>query len=69
MEDLFKKMLHPDGHKRINFVEIREHPVFKELFPVIESQSRILYKSKKLNRYDTFLQGVRSGINQPAKKK
>lgn len=33
IEDLFKKMFDPDASKRINFAQIRLHPVFKEYFP------------------------------------
>ena len=29
VNDLFKKMFNPDGAKRISFVEIREHPLFR----------------------------------------
>lgn len=68
VNDLFKKIFNPDGTKRITFVEIREHPLFKEYFPVIESQSRILYKGqKKINRYDSFIQSKTSTIQKPSK--
>lgn len=70
VEDLFAKIFDPNAARRINFVEIREHPVFREYFPVISGESRILYKSKKPNRYDTFIQNKLSTIvpkNKPVK--
>jgi hypothetical protein len=61
-------MFNPDGQKRITFFEIREHPLFKDYFPNIDNQSRILYgKKKALNRYDSFVQGKLSTIVQQPK--
>lgn len=41
IEDLFKKMFNINPAKRINFAQIREHPVFKEYFP---NPDKELYK-------------------------
>lgn len=62
-------MFNSDGQKRITFVEIREHPIFKDYFPNIDNQSRILYNKKKaLNRYDSFVQGRLSAIQTKGNK-
>lgn len=46
IEDLFKKMflLQPDD--RINFSDIRRHPVFAKHFPVVAEASKILYSKR-----------------------
>ena len=45
-EDLFKKMFDIDAESRISFHDIRQHPLFKKYFPVIEEASKILYAQK-----------------------
>ena len=46
MEDLFAKIFEHDQNQRINFIQIREHPVFSKHFQIIEEKSRHLYKKK-----------------------
>lgn len=46
VEDLFKKMFRIDKEKRINFSEIRLHPVFTKYFPKASMESQILYGQK-----------------------
>lgn len=46
MEDLFRKIFRVDIDKRINFAEIRQHPVFKSRFPAPSEASVILYRTK-----------------------
>lgn len=46
MEDLFKKIFTIDRVKRINFAEIRQHPVFSKHFPKPSPESVILYHNK-----------------------
>ena len=41
MEDLFKRMLNPNTKERINFLQIRQHPVFAKKFPEIAPTSKI----------------------------
>ncbi len=33
MEDLFKKIFNPISKERINFHDIRKHPIFVQYFP------------------------------------
>lgn len=46
IEDLFKKIFTINPIKRINFHEIRQHPVFCKYFPKPSAESVILYTSK-----------------------
>lgn len=46
MEDLFKKIFTIDRVKRINFAEVRQHPVFAKHFPKPSPESVILYHNK-----------------------
>lgn len=64
-------MFNPDGNKRITFADIRDHPIFKQHFPTVDHQSRILYNKKKgkLNRYDSFIQEKMSKIQPKGPKK
>jgi hypothetical protein len=45
-EDLFKKIFNTNAEDRISFHDIRQHPLFKKYFPVIEEASKILYSKK-----------------------
>lgn len=58
-----------DGNERINFADIRSHPLFVQYFPEISNQSKILYKGKNkmVNKLDSFIQGKMSGIQQQPK--
>jgi hypothetical protein len=47
-------MFNPDGNKRITFVEIREHAIFKEYFPSIDHMSRIIYNKKTKKTPDKY---------------
>jgi hypothetical protein len=44
MDDLFSRIFNIDN--RINFSEIRRHPVFAKHFPVITEASKLLYETK-----------------------
>ncbi len=46
IEDLFKKMFELEPDDRITFSDIRLHPVFAKLFPVVPLASKILYGKK-----------------------
>jgi serine/threonine protein kinase len=65
IEDLFKKIFELDPDRRITFSDIRKHPVFSKLFPVIQEASKILY-SKKFQPSKIIKGGV--GKKVPEKK-
>jgi serine/threonine protein kinase len=44
VEDLFKKMFDLDPDNRINFSDIRKHPIFAKHFPIVSEASKILYR-------------------------
>ena len=46
IEDLFKKMFDLDPDSRINFSDIRRHPIFAKHFPIVAEASKILYSKK-----------------------
>jgi serine/threonine protein kinase len=46
VEDLFKKMFDLDPENRINFSDIRKHPVFAKHFPIVAESSKILYSKR-----------------------
>ena len=46
IQDLFRKIFHPEPNKRITFAEIREHNVFKKHFPEGADKSKIIYENK-----------------------
>ncbi len=58
MEDLFRKIFNPIGKERINFHDIRKHPIFVQYFPEKQDDvSKILYKtqSKKIKTFNPKL--------------
>ena len=69
MEDLFSRIFTINPEERINWVEIREHALFKKHFPIIHESSKILYKKKGTdNRLVSFVQKKVSMIVKPPKK-
>lgn len=46
VDDLFKRIFDTDPESRITFSDIRRHPVFAKLFPVVHEASKILYSKK-----------------------
>ena len=70
MEDLFKKMFNPDASKRLNFAQIRVHPIFKEYFPnPDQSLAKIYEQNPGINRLDSYRMSKMSAIKQKAPEK
>ena len=69
VEDLFAKIFTIDAEERINFADIRSHPVFSKYFPEVSTQSKILYKgkNKNKNRQSNYLYMRSSVIKTPFK--
>lgn len=69
VEDLFTKIFTIDAEERINFADIRSHPVFSKYFPEVSTQSKILYKgkNKNKNRQSNYLYMRSSVIKTPLK--
>lgn len=58
IESLFKQIFEVNTLKRINFAEIRKHPIFAKYFPDIAQASIILYnkKFKRKENQSSFIQ-------------
>ena len=65
MEDLFSKIFTAEAEKRINFAEIRQHPVFKGHFPPPSQASVILYKTKFKHKPSALKKLQRAPKNEP----
>ena len=46
LEDLFSRIFTTDPEDRINWIQIREHQLFKKYFPVIPEASKTFYNKK-----------------------
>ena len=69
LEDLFARIFTKEPEDRINWVQIREHALFKKHFPVIAEASKILYSKKKADRFQEFVIRQSSIMKPPVKKK
>lgn len=58
IESLFKQIFESNPLKRINFAEIRRHPIFAKYFPEVAQASIILYnkKFKRKENQNSFIQ-------------
>lgn len=67
---MFSRIFTTDPEKRINWVQIREHDLFKKHFPVIAEASKILYGGKKKgDRFQEFVIRQSKIVKPPMKKK
>lgn len=47
MDDLFARIFNTNPAERIDFSEIKQHPIFKHHFPTFSSSSKIVKKTNK----------------------